>query len=194
MRGEIRLKLLEIIEDTPAFVSDLFFILTLPHGTSINRGWQLLQQKDAGCALSKDKKEEKQRFNDLVYRLRKEELIKDYKQNDKKLLQLTSEGKKILEELRLKKSCGLPSVKFEKQKDKTVKIVIFDIPEKERKKRAWLRSALNNLEFQMLQKSVWIGKTILPKQFIDNLNQLNLIHYVEIFAISKTGSLKRLKI
>ena len=194
MRGETRLKLLEFIEETPAFLSDLFFILTLPHGTSINRGWHLLGQRDIKRASRKDEKDKKRRFNDLIYNLRKEELIKDFEQDDKKFIQLTPKGEKKLEGLRLKKAHSLPDTKFEKQKDEAVKIIIFDIPERERRKRAWLRLALSNLEFQMLQRSVWVGKTILPKRFIDNLSQLDLISYVEIFAINKSGSLKRLKL
>ena len=45
----------------------------------------------------------------------------------------------------------------------------------------------------MLQKSVWIGKTILPEELLDDLERLNLLSYVEIFAITKTGTIKQLQ-
>ena len=44
----------------------------------------------------------------------------------------------------------------------------------------------------MIQKSVWIGKVKIPKEFLDDLFKLRLIDYIEIFEISKAGSLKNL--
>lgn len=41
-------------------------------------------------------------------------------------------------------------------------IVIFDIPEKKRKVRDWIRGQLSLWDYTMLQKSVWIGKGEFP--------------------------------
>ena len=71
-------------------------------------------------------------------------------------------------------------------------IVVFDIPEKERSKRAWIREVLKNLDLKMIQKSVWVGKVKIPKQFIDDLDKFNMVDFVEIFEISKAGSLKQI--
>ena len=71
-------------------------------------------------------------------------------------------------------------------------IVVFDVPEKERRKRDWLRSVLKRLELKMVQKSVWIGKVKIPKELLDDLFNLKLLDYVEIFEVSKSGSLRQL--
>ena len=77
--------------------------------------------------------------------------------------------------------------KFEKINAKDI-----DIPESERKKRAWLRSALKNLNFKMIQQSVWIGKVRIPEEFLRDLRNMHLTEYVEIFEISKAGSLQQI--
>lgn len=193
MKGELRFTLMELLKDTPCFASDLFFMLTLPYGTSIKRGWHLLKQRNARDLKRKSDSENKRRFNDLLYHLRKEGLVKE---NESFILQLTARGKEKLKELKQRKSSALPDVKntYHAKEEEALKIILFDIPESERRKRAWLRSALDHLGFKMLQKSVWIGKGVLPDQFINDLNILDLLSYVEIFAISKSGSLKRLQL
>ncbi len=67
-------------------------------------------------------------------------------------------------------------------------IVIFDVPEKERKKRTYLRYELLGLGFELLQKSVWIGAGPLPKDFIEYLRKENLLVCVHIFGIRKAGT------
>jgi len=47
--------------------------------------------------------------------------------------------------------------------DGKFRVVIFDIPEKERRSRNWLRSELYILKYQKLQESVFIGKYPLPQ-------------------------------
>ena len=101
---------------------------------------------------------------------------------------LTHEGKIRLGKLRRRKNLQL--LENQSLKKDRLKIVIFDIPEADRRKRFWLRSALKKLDFTMLQKSVWIGKTKLPQMFLDALRQEKLLSYVEIFEVSKKGSLK----
>ena len=71
-------------------------------------------------------------------------------------------------------------------------VISFDIPEKERRKRDWLRFALKQLNFHMIQKSVWWGKTKIPKEFIDCLKELKIIDYVEIFRVIKSASSGRI--
>lgn len=68
-------------------------------------------------------------------------------------------------------------------------IVIFDIPEKQKKKRHWLRIELKILNFEPLQKSVWVGHGPLPKQFIDKLVNIGIFDYIHIFEIKKLGTL-----
>jgi DNA-binding transcriptional regulator PaaX len=60
-------------------------------------------------------------------------------------------------------------------------IVAFDIPEKYRRKRDWLRSELIFLDFTPIQKSVWFGSAPLPQKFIENLNSLKILHCLKFF-------------
>src|SRR3990170_4569846 len=55
---------------------------------------------------------------------------------------------------------GLKYFKRIKQKnsDGRWRVVMFDIPEKLRKERNWLRHQLYGLEYQLIQKSVFLGK------------------------------------
>lgn len=71
-----------------------------------------------------------------------------------------------------------------------ITIVAFDIPEREKFKRQWLRGCLKLLGFSLLQKSVWIGKRRLPEKFIKVLRQEDMLRFVQIFGISKTGTIE----
>ena len=60
-------------------------------------------------------------------------------------------------------------------------IVIFDIPERMRKKRNWLRQGLVYLGFSLLQKSVWFGPAPLPHEFLVSLKELELLRFIKFF-------------
>jgi len=193
MKGENRLKILEFLENSGQAIEELFFIFTMPYGTSFHGAEYRLRKFRETRENLKTLKKDKRRFDDLLYRLRKDELIDDVNGRKGSFLRLTQSGKEILNKLRDKKDKAMPSAKYQSQNDDNLKIIIFDIPEGERRKRVWLRSALKNLNFKMLQKSVWVGISRLPYEFTRDLNKLKIISHVEIFAISKTGSLKQLK-
>ena len=193
MKGENRLKILEFLENSGQAIEELFFIFTMPYGTSFRGAEYRLRKFRAARENLKTLKKDKRRFDDLLYRLRKDELIDDVNGGKGSFLRLTQSGKEILNKLRNIKDKAMPSAKYQSQNNDNLKIIIFDIPEEDRRKRVWLRSALKNLNFTMLQKSVWAGKSKLPHEFAIDLNKLKIISYVEIFAISKTGSLKQLK-
>ena len=42
----------------------------------------------------------------------------------------------------------------------------------------------------MVHQSVWVGKTKIPETLILDLENLHILEYVEIFEISKNGTLK----
>src|SRR3989338_825438 len=70
-------------------------------------------------------------------------------------------------------------------------IISFDIPEKFRRKRDWLREVIQNLGFKMVHKSVWVGNIKLPEQLIFDLERVNILEFIEIFEVTKTGTLKK---
>ena len=76
------------------------------------------------------------------------------------------------------------------ESDGITRLVIFDIPERERKKRDILRVELIGSDFQMLQKSVWIGRRPLPKDFVAFLDSLDLKNRVHIFSVKDRGTLE----
>lgn len=74
-------------------------------------------------------------------------------------------------------------------RDGIARLVVFDIPERERKKRDAIRRELIACDFQALQKSVWLGHRPLPEDFIELLDGLNLSKYVHILTIHHSGTI-----
>ena len=140
-----------------------------------------------------EKPTEKQKdyFYQTMSRLKKQGLIQ--KKADKRgaVWRITGRGSKILAEFRNKLPYLSRSAKYESRKSDRLIIVIFDVPEKERRKRVWLRSVLQNLGFEMLQKSVWAGKKKIPEELLHDLRQRQMINYVQIFEINKTGTISQ---
>ncbi len=195
MKGKNRLKILEFVERSAQLVEDMFFIFTLPYGTSYSRMNYLIEKRrrrDEALEEHFGTRQAKRRFDDLIYRLKKDGLVCGVKKEKGIFLGLTNKGKSILEKFRADKKESLPIARYSNQDDKTLKIIIFDIPEQEKRKRDWLRSALKNLKFEMLQKSVWAGKTKLPGEFMEDLKRMNLLSCVEIFAVNRSGSLNKI--
>ena len=51
--------------------------------------------------------------------------------------------------------------------------------------------ALKNIGLRLIQQSVWMGKVKIPKEFLDDIRELHLANFVEIFEITKSGSLNQ---
>ncbi|HDH31265.1 MAG TPA: CRISPR-associated endonuclease Cas2, partial [Candidatus Wolfebacteria bacterium] len=138
------------------------------------------------------KRKAKQRYHSLIYKLKKDNLIKESVKGDKKFFIITKKGKDKLSLLIKRNKKMLPKIFYQKEKGDKFIIIAFDVPETERIKRDWLREVIKNLGFKMIQKSVWIGKIKIPKEFLNDLLKLKLVDFVEIFEISKIGSLKHI--
>jgi DNA-binding transcriptional regulator PaaX len=65
-------------------------------------------------------------------------------------------------------------------------IISFDIPESHRRYRNWLRIELVHLGFKIMQKSVWLGPSPLPKEFIKALQDRKLIAYLKFFEAKES--------
>ncbi len=112
-------------------------------------------------------------FNQIIFRLKKGGIIS----TSEDILKITSEGKNIY----LNKPPLLP-----KHLDKKLRmIIIFDIPEAKRKTRDWLRHQLRNWDFNLIQKSVWVGYGPLPKEFFEHCSIKGIIDCVKIFPVKK---------
>ncbi|MES2223761.1 MAG: hypothetical protein V4469_02390 [Patescibacteria group bacterium] len=78
---------------------------------------------------------------------------------------------------------------FKKESPKNL-IVIFDIPEERRSERDWFRSHLRRFDYLMIQRSVWVGPSPLPKEFQDYLKKLKLKSCLKTFKLSKSYKAK----
>lgn len=63
-------------------------------------------------------------------------------------------------------------------------LFMFDIPETRKNERFWLRSHLIDFGFFMLQKSVWVGPSPLPKDFMNYIKEINLSSCIKTFKLA----------
>jgi len=185
LKGATKL-ILEILSE--GVISSTAFLLAMieaGYGTSANRlNRKFYEKYDQLTLASKSDSRRAKSYRTILWRLKRDGLI------------VKSQAGWSITALGLKKRQGikakLSSKKYFKEGSKLLKIVIFDIPEKERAKRRWLRGVLGELGFTLLQKSVWAGKMNLPREFMDDLRDLKLLNYVDIFAVTKSGSIEHL--
>jgi len=194
-KGEVTLKILELIAETAkASVDIMDAILSSGYGASYSKMQYSLKQKSYRKSQEEINKQRTQNYYNILYRLRKDNLIIEKEEGGKRFFRATSKGLKkiLLLKETLSSSKNLPSKYYKKENQSFFTIVVFDVPEKERRSRDWLREVLKNLGFQMIQKSVWLGKIKIPKELLNDIFKLKLENFVEIFEISKAGSLKQL--
>lgn len=113
----------------------------------------------------------KQVFNNNLYRLKKKGIL-DFDFNKDVVINKNS----------LMLHTCFTKIKEKPTGDRKV-MVLFDIPEKKRKTRNWLRSQLKLWDFEMLQQSVWLGKGPLPNEFTTRLRLLDISECVKVFKI-----------
>ena len=63
---------------------------------------------------------------------------------------------------------------------------MFDVPESRQNERKWLREHLKKFKYCMVQKSVWVGPSPLPKEFISYLKEIKLNSCIKIFKLAKS--------
>jgi len=67
-------------------------------------------------------------------------------------------------------------------------IISFDIPEKDRTMRRWLRNQIKIFGYKMLQQSLWIGPGPLPSSFLERLENLKIRKNIKTFKITKSNN------
>jgi DNA-binding transcriptional regulator PaaX len=65
---------------------------------------------------------------------------------------------------------------------------MYDIPEEKKKERDWFRRQLKNFDFVMIQRSVWVGPSPLPQNFLGYLKNLGLQKRFKTFKLAKPYS------
>lgn len=194
-KGEITLKILEVISNTVKTSADIIdVILSSGYGASYAKLDYEFRKRERKRSEGEIRKQRIQNYYNTLYKLKKDNLIITKTKNKKTFLAITSAGREKIKNLKqqTQKNKTIPGKYYPKEAASNFTIVVFDIPEKERRKRDWLRETLSNIGFSMIQKSVWIGKVKIPKEFLNDIFKLKIESCVEIFEINKTGSLKQI--
>ena len=119
-------------------------------------------------------------LRNTLSRMKKKGLLK----NSERKWSMTPEGEEFLNS---KNSDIRKFFPLDKKKVRDVTkslIIIFDIPEKKRRYRDWLRTELVGFGFEQVQKSVWFGPP-LPKEFLQYLDEVNLLQYIRFFKATE---------
>ena len=95
---------------------------------------------------------ERRKILKAVERMKQKKLVRIYEKNGREVIEITELGKKKV------LSYDLENIKITRPKkwDGCWRIIIFDIPEKNKKARRALNFKLKNMEFFPLQKSVFV--------------------------------------
>lgn len=179
--GKLSLFLLSILLEVGATTVNAFFNPTYSYERiNYKKLWNQLEPETTSTKI----KELKPRtISTTLQRLQKQGLVVRENRN----WSLTKDGEKFIKsffDLRLKYGKHkLP------EKDGISRIVIFDIPEKERDKRDWIRGELLYHQYEPLQKSVWIGYCPLLPQLIENIDHMGLSKYIHIFSVKDEGTI-----
>lgn len=193
-RGEIKLAVLDALEDGVTEIADLFIaFLNAGYGASLG---QIQREKSRLESLNIDariEREAKRKFSKIIYSLKQDGLIREEKRKGIKTFLLTTQGNKKREKLR-KRIKALPYLDYPKPTGSSIILISYDVPEKERHKRDWTRRAMDALGFQPVHESVFVGKGRLPKRFLDDLYELRLMGHLEIMEISKKGTLRKMSL
>lgn len=116
----------------------------------------------------------------ILWRLRKKGLVIKKQKN----YQLTAVGLKIVKKIQKP---------MEQIWDGKWRIVMFDIPEKKRSERNWLRFQLLAFGYKPLQKSVFIGQNPFDEDFYKELLDRNLNQWVRLITVGEIDDEKVLK-
>ena len=186
MKGEIIYKILNSVNDGVLDQID-FFNAFLKAGYGATSGKiryeaSKIQDKRITSQLNKQKVNN---LKNYLYKLKSQGLILE---TNSRQIYLSDKGKDKLNNF--KNSLPLNKDLYKKKTGETVVVISYDIPIAFNKERNILRDMLRMLGFNLVHKSVWVGKVLLPERFIADLSRLEIMDYVEILEVTKNGTLK----
>jgi DNA-binding transcriptional regulator PaaX len=106
---------------------------------------------------------------------------------ENKNLILTKKGRSFLKNEILKRNTFTSS--FSKKAPKNL-LVMYDIPEDKKSEREWFRRHLVRFGYIMIQRSVWVGPSPLPKEFMIYVKKIHLGNNLKTFKLAKGYSVK----
>ena len=196
-KGEKTLKILSVVGHAGLVLIDIAdFFFSGAHQTTklgANKVISKLNDRHEWWNNQIEKKRELNRLQGLLHKLYRQGLVIKIKTKKEIKWILTEKGEKHQTDLlrSVSKACDpIPfSSKYPITKSKNDILIIFDIPEKERAKRDWLRDVLKKLGMEKLQHSVWIGKIKPPPDLIVHLHKLRMLRWVKIFSLKNLGNI-----
>lgn len=109
-------------------------------------------------------------FYNIMFRLEQLELIEKSRDVGVLVAKITDDGQKLL-------------LRTNPVKDGVWKLVIFDIPEKQKKIRTVLRAKLKQLHFKKWQNSIWISPFALDKDIEEEFQELAKRFFVRLIRV-----------
>ncbi|MDO8639774.1 MAG: hypothetical protein Q7R53_02505, partial [bacterium] len=181
MKGEIIYKILnslgnevlDYVDFTSAFLKAGYGAT----GGKIRYEFSKIQDKRIDSQLAKQKIKD---LKNYLYKLKSQGLILE---NSSNKIYLSEKGKNKLH--KFQNSFPLNKDSYKTKRGETVIVISYDIPVAFNKERNILRDMLRMLGFNLVHKSVWVGKILLPERFIADLSRLGIIDYVEILEVTK---------
>src|SRR3989338_3578307 len=107
---------------------------------------------------------------------------------DDKIMNITHKGREYIK--RKYDSLQQFNFKFDKDAPKNL-IVMFYIPETKKAEREWLRWHLKKFNYSMIQKSVCVGPSPLPKEFKEYLKEIKLSNCIKTFKLARSYIFKK---
>jgi len=187
----ITAQILNFLEEGPRVAGEILDLFLTDYATSYRRARHLTVRLDRASHIRTPDEAARHRLYDMLSKLRRDGIIE---RTPERRWQLTRKGREKKKSIAERERNRLPQTDYPSQSTDKWNIVVFDIPEREKRKRAWLRGALYGLGFRLLQRSVWVGKVKIPEAFIRDLGEIHLSIYVEILSITTSGSLRQIEV
>lgn len=71
------------------------------------------------------------------------------------------------------------------EKDPKDLLILYDIPQDKTSARNWFRRELKNFHFIMIQRSVWVGPSPLPKDFLQYIKEIKISDDFKTFKLAR---------
>ena len=120
----------------------------------------------------------KQSINNSLHQLNK----RGYISKEDNYLFLLPKGRKYVENKKVRFTTFDSPYKEKSPKNL---LVMFDIPEIKKAEREWFRFHLRQFGYKMIQKSVWVGPSPLPEDFLDYVKEIKLRECIKTFKLAK---------
>ena len=146
------------------------------HRTLVPRGMREAMNPELRQLRRKyEKRRSTQQFSKLVYDLKRRGVIKVQGEG----VLLTVKGREEALRIRWKLT------ESQKRNDGKMVMVMYDLPEKQRKMRDIFRSVLVSLGYQEFQKSIWVSKKKVEHETEEAIREYDLWTYVRLFIIEE---------